>query len=146
MKRRRKGGRGGGGRSRIAKEDEGEIADILLNLPDVVEQSELISKSTFTWDRKKKRSVMASISKASPEEVRAVEDDDEGPSTTLCLLRSGTGNDGASESPKQQSSSKKLSKRKVLVAMFTSISINNSMTLLGFLLIIIGFSSSFLIS
>ncbi|CAH1431043.1 unnamed protein product [Lactuca virosa] len=126
MKQSINGGGGGGvcgGRGlKIPSEDEVEVISILINLPNLISKSELLSKYSFTWGRKKKRSVLVSKSESSPsthrqinesrpEKVKAAEDD-KSPSTPLCFLPSGSGSDGAADKPKQHSSSKKHSKRK----------------------------------
>ncbi|KAI3734377.1 hypothetical protein L6452_13845 [Arctium lappa] len=113
---------GGGGGWRIPKEDEVEVIEILLTLPKLIAKSELLSRYTFTWGRKKKRSVLVSKSESSPsthrridentpEKLTAEEDADKSPSTPLCFLPSGSGSDGV-DKPKQLSSLKKNSKRK----------------------------------
>lgn len=113
---------GGGGGWRIPKEDEVEVLEILLTLPKLIAKSEFLSRYTFTWGRKKKRSVLVSKSESSPSTHRPIAenrrekltaaDADKSPSTPLCFLPSGSGSDGATDKPKQPSSLKKSSKRK----------------------------------
>ncbi|KAI3516947.1 hypothetical protein L1887_16123 [Cichorium endivia] len=126
MKQSISGGGGGGGCGgrgwRIPSEDEVEVIEILLNLAKLVTKSELLSKYTFTWGQKKKRSALVSKSESSPSTHRQINESrpeklaaaeaDKSPSTPLCFLPSGSGSDGAADKPKQHSFSKKNSKRK----------------------------------
>nr|XP_043613448.1 uncharacterized protein LOC122585377 [Erigeron canadensis] len=96
------GGSATGG-CRIPSQDEVEVIGILLNLPKIISVSELLSQYSFTWARKKKRSVLVSKQDLSlslfnqqpvneviqflPEKVTAAEAD-KSPSTPLCFLPS----------------------------------------------------------
>lgn len=121
MKQSISGGGGHGARWRIPKEDEVVVLEILLTIPKLIAKSEFLSRYTFTWGRKKKRSVLVSKSESSPSTHRQIDenipekltaaDADKSPSTPLCFLPSGSGSDGA-DKPKQTSSLKKNSKRK----------------------------------
>ncbi|KVH90404.1 uncharacterized protein LOC112521571 [Cynara cardunculus var. scolymus] len=111
----------GGGGWRIPKEDEVEVLEILLTLPKLIAKSELLSRYTFTWGRKKKRSVLVLKSESTPSTHQQIDDNrpekltaadaDKSPSTPLCFLPSGSGSDGA-DKPKEPSSLKKKFKRK----------------------------------
>ncbi|KAI3696068.1 hypothetical protein L1987_79077 [Smallanthus sonchifolius] len=68
------------GRLRIPTEEEVEVVEILLSLPKLFAKSELIGRYSFTWGRKKKRSVLDSKSESSPSPS---------PPTPLCFLPGG---------------------------------------------------------
>ncbi|KAJ9553934.1 hypothetical protein OSB04_017979 [Centaurea solstitialis] len=112
------------GPMRIPREDEVEVIEALLTLPKLIAKSDFLSRYSFIWGRKKKRSVLDSKSESSPvthhrqidedspeKLTAAVKDDDadKSPSTPLCFL--------PDDKSKQQSLSlKKIIKRKVLLA------------------------------
>lgn len=106
------------GACRIPSEQDAEIIKILLTLPELIAKKELFSQYTFTWGKKKKRSVLVTKSELSPvthhrspEKLTAA---DKSPSTPLCFLPCGNGSDGY-DNPKEMLALKKSLKRKVFL-------------------------------